>query len=81
MIIELEAGSHRICGCRESLSPPLCDESGGGLCRRLGVVLELGERRTVALCQCALSRKMPLCDGGHGTPQPKRRPKGRPSTG
>ena len=63
-ILELEPGTHYWCACGKSVNQPFCDgshESTGCKPR----VLEISEKKTVALCQCKHSDNPPFCDGSH----------------
>ena len=65
IVVELPEGSHRICHCGETATPPLCDRSGWNQCSD-AAELTMPVRKTVMICTCAKSGKIPLCDGSHG---------------
>ncbi len=63
--IELPAGQHRLCGCRNSHRWPACDGQRPD-CPTAAQTLTLPRSRFLWLCQCGLSRRLPFCDGdGH----------------
>ncbi|MBF0624235.1 MAG: CDGSH iron-sulfur domain-containing protein [Magnetococcales bacterium] len=65
IILHLDAGEHRICHCGASHDPPLCDRSAGARCQK-AAVLRLEQARTVPICTCGRSGRLPVCDGRHG---------------
>ena len=63
-VLELEPGKYFYCTCGESQDQPFCDGSHKGSEFRPQLV-ELDEKKQVALCQCKRSGNTPYCDGTH----------------
>jgi len=63
-VLDLEPGKYFWCACGQSANQPYCDGSHQGTDFR-PVVLEVEERRKVALCGCKRTGQQPLCDGSH----------------
>jgi len=63
-VLELEAGTYYWCSCGKSANQPFCDGSHEGS-EFTPVVVEISEKKTVALCQCKRSANAPFCDGTH----------------
>ncbi len=63
-VLELEPGTYFWCSCGQSANQPFCDGSHKGSEFRPQVV-EVEERRRMALCGCKHTANQPLCDGSH----------------
>lgn len=62
--VELAAGTHAICACGGTATPPLCDGSHRGTDVRPAIVTLDGPLR-YAWCRCRQSATLPACDGTH----------------
>ena len=63
--VQLSAGQHEICACRQSAQWPHCDGQRA-CCKEQALTLNLSEPKFLWLCQCGLSLTLPYCDGdGH----------------
>jgi len=65
-VLELEPGTYHWCACGKSANQPFCDGSHEGS-EFTPKVVEITEKKTVALCQCKRSGNAPFCDGTHAT--------------
>jgi len=63
-VLELEPGTYYWCACGKSANQPFCDGSHEGT-PFTPQVLEISEKKTVALCQCKRTKTPPFCDGSH----------------
>ena len=63
-VLELEPGTYYWCSCGKSATQPFCDGSHEGTDFTPQVV-EIDEKKTVALCQCKHSKNGVFCDGSH----------------
>ncbi|MDX8392296.1 MAG: CDGSH iron-sulfur domain-containing protein [Mariprofundaceae bacterium] len=63
-VLELEPGTYYWCACGKSANQPFCDGSHKGS-EFEPLVVEIDEKKTVALCQCKHSKNKPFCDGTH----------------
>jgi CDGSH-type Zn-finger protein len=63
-VLELEAGTYYWCSCGKSANQPFCDGSHKGS-DFTPQVIEITEKKTVALCQCKHSKNGAFCDGSH----------------
>ncbi|MDQ6997476.1 MAG: CDGSH iron-sulfur domain-containing protein [Mariprofundus sp.] len=63
-VLELEAGTYYWCSCGKSANQPFCDGSHKGTAFTPEVI-EITEKKTVALCQCKQTKNPPFCDGSH----------------
>ncbi|MDQ6993395.1 MAG: CDGSH iron-sulfur domain-containing protein [Mariprofundus sp.] len=63
-VLELEPGTYYWCSCGKSANQPFCDGSHAGT-DFVPKVLEITEKKTVALCNCKQSKNPPFCDGAH----------------
>ncbi|MEK7433660.1 MAG: CDGSH iron-sulfur domain-containing protein [Cyanobacteriota bacterium] len=63
-VVELEAGTYYWCTCGKSKNQPYCDGSHQGS-SFTPMVLEITEKKKVALCQCKQTNNAPFCDGAH----------------
>ncbi|RLL51581.1 CDGSH iron-sulfur domain-containing protein [Mariprofundus sp. EBB-1] len=63
-VLELEAGTYYWCSCGKSANQPFCDGSHKGT-TFTPEVIEITEKKTVALCQCKQTKNPPFCDGSH----------------
>jgi len=63
--IQLAAGNHQLCTCRNSANWPHCDHSQPDRCAQAHT-MTLAKARFVWMCQCGNSAEHPFCDGeGH----------------
>ncbi len=65
-VLELEPGTYHWCQCGESSNQPFCDGSHAGT-GFTPVMVEITEKKTVALCQCKQTNNAPMCDGSHSS--------------
>jgi len=65
-VLELEPGTYYWCSCGKSANQPFCDGSHEGTAFTPKIV-EITEKKTVALCQCKHSKNGAFCDGTHKT--------------
>jgi len=65
-VLELEPGTYYWCSCGKSANQPFCDGSHQDT-EFTPTVVEITEKKTVALCQCKRSANGPFCDGTHST--------------
>jgi len=65
-VLELEPGTYYWCSCGKSANQPFCDGSHKGT-EFTPEVIEITEKKTVALCQCKHSKHGAFCDGSHQT--------------
>ncbi|MBZ0273374.1 CDGSH iron-sulfur domain-containing protein [bacterium] len=65
-VLELEPGTYKWCACGDSQNQPFCDGSHRGT-EFSPRVVELTEKKRVALCQCKHSGNKPYCDGTHAS--------------
>ena len=63
-VLELEPGTYYWCSCGKSANQPFCDGSHEGTDFTPQMV-EITEKKTVALCQCKHSKNGAFCDGSH----------------
>jgi len=63
-VLELEPGTYYWCSCGKSANQPFCDGAHAGS-EFTPTVVEITEKKTVALCQCKRSANGPFCDGSH----------------
>ncbi|MDQ6967205.1 MAG: CDGSH iron-sulfur domain-containing protein [Mariprofundaceae bacterium] len=63
-VMELEPGTYYWCSCGKSANQPFCDGSHKGT-NFTPQVVEIDEKKTVALCQCKHSKNGAFCDGSH----------------
>jgi CDGSH-type Zn-finger protein len=63
-VMKLKPGKYFWCACGESLNQPFCDGSHKGTEFR-PQLLELHDKKQVALCQCKHTGNQPFCDGSH----------------
>jgi len=63
-VLELEPGTYYWCSCGKSAKQPFCDGAHQGTDFTPEVV-EITEKKTVALCQCKRSKNGAFCDGSH----------------
>ncbi|MBL1352110.1 MAG: CDGSH iron-sulfur domain-containing protein [Zetaproteobacteria bacterium] len=66
IVLSLEPGTYYWCSCGKSAKQPFCDGSHAGT-EFTPEVIEIAEKKTVALCQCKHSKKGAFCDGSHQT--------------
>ncbi len=62
--VPLDAGTHAVCACGRTATPPLCDGSHRGTDAR-PTMLTLDAPLRYAWCRCGRSAKHPTCDGTH----------------
>ena len=65
-VLELEPGTYHWCQCGESSNQPFCDGSHAGT-GFTPMMVEITEKKTVALCQCKQTNNAPMCDGSHSS--------------
>jgi len=65
-VLELDPGTYHWCQCGESSNQPFCDGSHAGT-ECTPVMVEITEKKTVALCQCKQTNNAPMCDGSHSS--------------
>jgi len=63
-VLDLDPGTYYWCACGRSSNQPFCDGSHQGT-DFTPHVLELEEKKKVALCQCKHTGNAPFCDGSH----------------
>jgi CDGSH-type Zn-finger protein len=63
-VLELEPGKYFWCACGESQNQPFCDGNHKGTEFRPQLV-EIQDKKQVALCQCKRTGDQPYCDGTH----------------
>ena len=66
LVVELEAGEYRWCGCGGSASLPWCDDGEG--CEHEGAkacAFRLERDKRVRICQCRTTKSPPYCDASH----------------
>ncbi|HOW27669.1 MAG TPA: CDGSH iron-sulfur domain-containing protein [Elusimicrobiota bacterium] len=63
-VLELDPGKYYWCTCGTSLKQPFCDGSHKGSDFK-PMLVELTEKKKVALCQCKQTKNPPFCDGAH----------------
>ena len=59
-------GTYHWCQCGESSNQPFCDGSHAGT-GFTPMMVEITEKKTVALCQCKQTNNAPMCDGSHSS--------------
>jgi len=64
--LELDPGTYHWCQCGESSNQPFCDGSHAGT-GFTPMMVEITEKKTVALCQCKQTNNAPMCDGSHSS--------------
>lgn len=64
VVLELEPGKYYWCSCGKSKNQPYCDgaHKGSGFAPKL---VEITEKKKVALCMCKQSENGAFCDGSH----------------
>ena len=62
LVIKLDAGTYKWCGCGKTKTVPWCDKTCDG---GKPVRFELKKKATVEICNCGLTKKPPYCDGSH----------------
>ena len=65
-VLELDPGTYHWCQCGESSNQPFCDGSHAGT-GFTPMMVEITEKKTVALCQCKQTNNAPICDGSHSS--------------
>ncbi len=65
-VLELDPGTYHWCQCGESSNQPFCDGSHAGT-EFTPMMVEITEKKTVALCQCKQTNNAPMCDGSHSS--------------
>ncbi len=65
-VLELDPGTYHWCQCGESSNQPFCDGSHAGT-GFTPMMVEITEKKTVALCQCKQTNNAPMCDGSHSS--------------
>lgn len=63
-VVDLDPGTYYWCTCGRSSNQPFCDGSHRGT-EFTPHVLELSEKKKVALCNCKHTGNAPFCDGSH----------------
>ena len=65
-VLELDPGTYHWCQCGESSNQPFCDGSHAGT-GFTPMMVEITEKKPVALCQCKQTNNAPMCDGSHSS--------------
>ena len=65
-VLELDPGTYHWCQCGESSNQPFCDGSHAGT-GFTPMMVEITEKKTVALCQCKQTNNAPMCGGSHSS--------------
>ena len=65
-VLELDPGTYHWCQCGESSNQPFCDGSHAGT-EFTPMMVEITEKKTVALCQCKQTNNAPMCDDSHSS--------------
>ena len=65
-VLELDPGTYHWCQCGESSNQPFGDGSHAGT-GFTPMMVEITEKKTVALCQCKQTNNAPICDGSHSS--------------
>jgi len=63
-VLDLEPGTYYWCSCGKSNNQPFCDGSHKGS-EFTPRVVEIEEKKQVALCGCKHSQNGAFCDGSH----------------
>jgi len=63
-VLDLEHGTYYWCSCGKSNNQPFCDGSHKGS-EFTPRVVEIEEKKQVALCGCKHSKNGAFCDGSH----------------
>ena len=65
-VLELDPGTYHWCQCGESSNQPFWDGSHAGT-GFTPMMVEITEKKPVALCQCKQTNNAPMCDGSHSS--------------